>query len=138
MKLVEAVRLGSLVVKPKAGQYLIADEGCVIGMAMKAMSVNRVYSFPKDIINLLCKFPFLQKLVKLPCNCTAQDFGNYIAQDFDFLNCITHIFDHHVALPKFKDCWTFDQLCDWIEKTENSLCEEEQQTEMQHTEMTLV
>lgn len=110
MKLSEAIRLGSLILKPCQGVNisLAEDSGCAMGMALVANGHPLRQSIVTEDANdrlVMLGFP-VNKLVTLPC--CSQSTAPLSA-------CIIHIFDNHVCHTKD---WTLDDLIEWVASVE--------------------
>lgn len=105
LKLSEAIRLGSLLIQePKESD----TNSCAVGMALRAIGDNRVFSQDQSSDDLHIPYravvktwPWLdQKSTYCPwCDCHVFSSG-----------CIWHPFDSHVMRGEM----TIEQLADWI------------------------
>jgi len=124
MKLSEAIRLGSLILKPVCGRYLTPYGGCALGMAVAAKggTYNRPDAFCENEWNTF----LYQKhgLSKLPCGCenketSMQEGGVFRSTRYLLLghyrSLIVHLFNYHVCTVKD---WTIDKLCEWVASVE--------------------
>lgn len=114
MRAAEAIRLGSLVIKPVAGKFGDENGGCAIGMGNFALSKEGgCMHFVDKYLTL-----FVSQIPSdfLPCGCpatfpTLEGCGGR----FTISGTIIHLFDHHVVGAKD---WTIDRLCEWLDSVD--------------------
>jgi hypothetical protein len=119
MRAAEAVRLGSLVVKPVAGK--VSDGkggGCAIGMG------NFALGGAADCRQFEARYRWLDNTPQsdLPCDCVGDglmESGCY-TRNRDWVNSnyqsqMIHLFNYHVATVKD---WTIDRLCEWLDSVD--------------------
>jgi len=128
MNLSDAVVLGSTILNPMAGCFSSgpvggkSTHGCALGMAIEATGIAKGFKFLMD------EWPWLDKTIKLPCECTA-----WCQDILTGAGVIVHLFDCHVmqidcyviqmfgsgdpSITSFSK-WTFEQLVEWIRSVE--------------------
>lgn len=130
----DAIRLGSLVLKPEGGQLISRDgeRGCALGMAGVATgeSVRTMltpwgkifgseYGGDENFSGIRERWPWItQKIEAYPCGCPKEDLTAFGYED-DVEDVITHIFDDHVS--EWDGGWTLQMLIDWVRAKEVAL-----------------
>ncbi len=106
MRLSEAILLGSLLIKPRAGDLgEPGGSGCALGMALEAMGKDRDYSEVPQ------QWPWTEsRCTRLPCGCWRGWFFEYRVH-----HAIGHLFDGHVF--RRRD-WTLARLAEWVASIE--------------------
>lgn len=114
MRAAEAVRLGSLVLKPLRGGGNFGNNnfGCALEMANKATG--------KRGIEVYNTFPWLEITeTELPCNCVGPAYmlwlGNFQNErPHKSKEVLVHLFNQHVC----DGDWTIDRLCEWLDSVD--------------------
>lgn len=119
MRLSEAIRLGSLTIKPIP--YKISDGnggGCALGMAQVAIGTSLLRN----------EWPWMtERFINVPCSCVSYKQHDYIDKVSFFPiringDIVVHLFNEHVM--EIGD-WTLDKLCEWIASVEPKEAESE-------------
>jgi hypothetical protein len=141
MRVAEAIRLGSLVMRPVCGN--MNDRmggGCALGMAFLALG--------KPIGRQIAdEYPWMgepKSLHDLPCSCSLDkpimlSGGRYYNPEYGPYHApigtnvlVVHLFNYHVCTTKD---WTIDRLCEWLDSVDPTPRETESLTEQTEAEV---
>src|ERR1700687_528175 len=122
MRAAEAIRLGSLMIKPVAGTRNDGNGGgCAIGMGNFSLTGDAGNGADMHTCRAWeRRFSWVTKSVftQLPCSCDSQMVVGSICRitarscvEASPIMAMVHLFNYHVCTVKD---WTIDRLCEWF------------------------
>lgn len=109
MRLAEAIRLGSLVLKPVPGLFDDRDGGgCALGMGNYSISGQASDEFGVGALEKAYPWINIQQ-VPVPCDC---GINHWFERKASVATAIAIVFNTHVCGDH---TWTIDRLCQWVD-----------------------